>query len=93
MHFVNINLVTYYCTNTSVCYQVALVSQSLELFSGSLRYNIEYGLKDCNIEKVKEAAKKANADSFISELKNEYDTGTNTHSTFYIIQIGYHRCH
>ncbi|XP_070846663.1 antigen peptide transporter 2 isoform X1 [Chaetodon trifascialis] len=54
--------------------KVALVSQNPVLFSGSLRYNIEYGLKDCTIEKVKEAAKKANADDFISELENEYDT-------------------
>ncbi|XP_041818378.1 antigen peptide transporter 2 [Chelmon rostratus] len=54
--------------------KVALVSQNPVLFSGSLRYNIEYGLKDCTIEKVKEAAKKANADEFISKLENEYDT-------------------
>ncbi|XP_074475434.1 antigen peptide transporter 2 [Sebastes fasciatus] len=54
--------------------KMALVSQNPVLFSGSLRYNIEYGLQDCTIEKVKEAAKKANADGFISELENEYDT-------------------
>ncbi|XP_041671892.1 antigen peptide transporter 2 isoform X2 [Cheilinus undulatus] len=56
--------------------KVALVSQNPELFSGSLRYNIEYGLKDCSIEKVKEAAEKANADTFISELEDGYDTET-----------------
>jgi len=55
---------------------MALVSQNPVLFSGSLRYNIEYGLNDCTLERVKEAAKKANADHFISELKNKYDTGT-----------------
>ncbi|TKS89483.1 Antigen peptide transporter 2 [Collichthys lucidus] len=54
--------------------KVALVSQNPELFSGSLRYNIEYGLKDCSIERVKEAAKKTNADDFISQLENAYDT-------------------
>ncbi|XP_071319668.1 antigen peptide transporter 2 isoform X2 [Trachinotus anak] len=54
--------------------KVAVVSQSPVLFSGSLRYNIEYGLKDCSIERVKEAAKKANADDFISGLEDEYDT-------------------
>lgn len=54
--------------------QVALVSQNPVLFSGSLRYNIAYGLTDCSLEEVKEAAKKANADDFISELENEYDT-------------------
>ncbi|XP_034427433.1 antigen peptide transporter 2 [Hippoglossus hippoglossus] len=54
--------------------QVALVSQNPVLFSGSLRYNIEYGLKDCSIEKIKEVAKKVNVDEFISSQKNEYDT-------------------
>lgn len=54
--------------------KVALVSQSPELFYGSLRYNIEYGLKDCTLDKVKAAAKAANADAFISELENGYDT-------------------
>ncbi|XP_034563361.1 antigen peptide transporter 2 [Notolabrus celidotus] len=54
--------------------KVALVSQNPVLFSGSLRYNIEYGLKDCSLEKVREAAEKVNADGFISELENEYDT-------------------
>ncbi|KAI3365054.1 hypothetical protein L3Q82_010173, partial [Scortum barcoo] len=54
--------------------KVALVSQNPVLFSGSLRYNIGYGLKDCSIEEVKEAARKAKADEFISELESEYDT-------------------
>ncbi|XP_070708421.1 antigen peptide transporter 2 [Pempheris klunzingeri] len=54
--------------------KMALVSQNPVLFSGSLRYNIEYGLKECTLEKVKEAAKKANADDFISGLENGYDT-------------------
>lgn len=54
------------------------MSQDLELFSGSLRYNVEYGLKGCTYEKVRDAAKKAKADAFISELKDQYDTGTNT---------------
>ncbi|KAM7381175.1 hypothetical protein PAMA_012153 [Pampus argenteus] len=54
--------------------QMALVSQNPVLFSGSLRYNIEYGLKDCTMEKVKAAAQKANADGFICELEDEYDT-------------------
>ncbi|XP_068610290.1 antigen peptide transporter 2 [Brachionichthys hirsutus] len=54
--------------------KMASVSQSPELFSASLRHNIEYGLKDCSIEKVKRAAKKVNADDFIAELDNEHDT-------------------
>lgn len=62
---------------------MAVVSQNPVLFSGSLRYNIEYGLKDCNLEKVKEAAKKANADDFISELENGYNTGTEVAMTLW----------
>lgn len=54
--------------------KVAVVSQNPVLFSGSLKYNIGYGLEGCTIEKVKEAAEKANADAFISELDDEYDT-------------------
>lgn len=54
---------------------MALVSQNPVLFSGSLRYNMEYGLKDCSMEKVEEATKKANADKFICEMENGYDTG------------------
>ncbi|XP_037320468.2 antigen peptide transporter 2 [Pungitius pungitius] len=54
--------------------KMSLVSQNPVLFSGSLKYNMEYGLKDCGVEKVKEAAKKANADKFICEMENGYDT-------------------
>nr|XP_046233565.1 antigen peptide transporter 2 [Scatophagus argus]XP_046233567.1 antigen peptide transporter 2 [Scatophagus argus] len=53
--------------------KMALVSQSPELFAGSLRYNIEYGLKDCTIEKVKEAVETAKANDLISQLE-DYDT-------------------
>ncbi|KTF88321.1 hypothetical protein cypCar_00021318 [Cyprinus carpio] len=54
--------------------KVAMVSQDPVLFSGSARYNIEYGLKDCTLERVKEAARKANAHNFISKLEQGYDT-------------------
>ncbi|CAJ1079987.1 antigen peptide transporter 2 [Xyrichtys novacula] len=54
--------------------KVTSVAQNPVLFSGSLKYNIEYGLEDCSLERVKEAAKKANADKFISDLGDEYDT-------------------
>lgn len=55
-------------------HKMALVSQNPVLFSGSLRYNIEYGLREDNIEKVRETAKKIQAESFISDLDNGYDT-------------------
>uniref|UniRef100_A0A1A8NXW2 Transporter associated with antigen processing, subunit type t, teleost specific n=3 Tax=Nothobranchius rachovii TaxID=451742 RepID=A0A1A8NXW2_9TELE len=54
--------------------KVALVSQNPVLFSGSLRYNIEYGLKDCSVEKLKEVAEKIDAHDFISEMEDGYDT-------------------
>ncbi|KAK6291030.1 hypothetical protein J4Q44_G00385630 [Coregonus suidteri] len=36
--------------------------------------NIAYGLADCSLERVQEAARRANAHSFISQLEKGYDT-------------------
>lgn len=57
-----------------LCSQMAAVSQNPVLFSGSVKYNIAYGLRDCTIERVEEAAKKANAHDFICRLDKGYDT-------------------
>lgn len=54
--------------------KMALVSQSPELFRGSLKYNIEYGLKKSDMEKVVETVKRINAESFFSDLDEGYDT-------------------
>ncbi|XP_051958977.1 antigen peptide transporter 2 isoform X2 [Xyrauchen texanus] len=54
--------------------KVAMVAQKPVLFSGSVRHNIEYGLQDCTIERVEEAARKANAHDFICMLEEGYDT-------------------
>ncbi|XP_051522470.1 antigen peptide transporter 2-like isoform X1 [Myxocyprinus asiaticus] len=54
--------------------KVVMVSQKPVLFSGSVRHNIEYGLQDCTIERVEEAARKANAHDFICMLEQGYDT-------------------
>ncbi|XP_051526500.1 antigen peptide transporter 2-like [Myxocyprinus asiaticus] len=54
--------------------KIAMVGQEPVLFSGTIRDNITYGLPDCSMERVKEAASKANAHAFISKLENGYDT-------------------
>ncbi|XP_046320497.1 antigen peptide transporter 2 [Marmota monax] len=50
--------------------QVALVGQEPVLFSGSVRDNIAYGLKNCEDDKVMAAARAAHAYDFISEMKH-----------------------
>lgn len=55
--------------------QVAVVNQDPVLFSTSIRDNIAYGLSDCSLQQVEEAARSANAHDFISKLKKGYDTG------------------
>ena len=44
------------------------------MFSGTVFENISYGKPDATIEEVIDAAKKAGADEFITELKDGYDT-------------------
>ncbi len=60
---------------TSLRQQIAIVSQRVTLFNGSVYSNISYGdLKDCSSEQVMAAAKMANADEFIKNLPQGYDT-------------------
>ncbi|CAL9699529.1 unnamed protein product [Knipowitschia caucasica] len=54
--------------------KMAVVSQNPVLFCGSLKYNIEYGLKESNMDTVQEAAARIKAESHFSELNNGYDT-------------------
>ncbi|WP_100371724.1 ABC transporter ATP-binding protein [Bacillus sp. FJAT-45037] len=53
--------------------QMGYVLQDPFLFEGSIRENIRYGKLDATDEEVEAAAKRANAHSFISRLKDQYD--------------------
>ncbi|XP_012577233.1 PREDICTED: antigen peptide transporter 2 [Condylura cristata] len=50
--------------------QVTVVGQEPVLFSGSVRDNIAYGLKNCSEEKVLAAVRAAKADEFIEEMEH-----------------------
>ena len=54
--------------------QIGIVPQETMLFSTTVRENIRYGRLDATDEEVEQAAKAANADGFIRELPNGYDT-------------------
>lgn len=54
--------------------KIAVVSQEPVLFSGSIRDNIAYGLAECSLDEIQEAAHKANAHDFIEQQANGYDT-------------------
>lgn len=51
-----------------------MVIQDTHLFTGTIADNIRYGKLDATDEEIREAAKIANADSFISRLPQGYDT-------------------
>ena len=53
---------------------IGLVSQDVFLFHGTVRENISYGSPDVTISQIQEAAKIAEADQFINELPQGYDT-------------------
>jgi ATP-binding cassette, subfamily B, multidrug efflux pump len=53
---------------------MAFVLQDTFLFEGTIRDNIRYGRLDASDEAVEQAAKWANAHSFITKLPNGYDT-------------------
>ncbi|XP_044027715.1 antigen peptide transporter 2a [Siniperca chuatsi] len=54
--------------------KIAVVNQEPVLFSGSIRDNIAYGLADCSLDEIQEAARKANAHDFIKQMEKGYDT-------------------
>jgi ATP-binding cassette, subfamily B, multidrug efflux pump len=54
--------------------QLGVVLQDVFLFSGTVMDNIRYGRLEATDEEVKEAARLANADTFIRRLPNGYET-------------------
>ena len=59
---------------------IAMVLQDTYLFEGTIKDNIKYGKLDATDEEVYEAAKLANADDFIKDLPEGYDTMINATS-------------
>lgn len=53
---------------------LSVVLQDTQLFTGTIEDNIRYGRLDASREEVIEAAKLANADTFIRRLPDGYDT-------------------
>ncbi len=53
---------------------IGIAMQDVFLFSDTIEGNIAYGVPDCSFERVEKAAKMADADSFIQELPEGYDT-------------------
>ena len=54
--------------------QIGVVQQDVYLFAGTVMENIRYGRPNATDEEIVEAAKKANAHSFIEGLPNGYQT-------------------
>jgi len=53
---------------------MAIVPQEVLLFGGTIRENIAYGNPEASDEEIMEAAKRANAHSFIQEFPDAYET-------------------
>jgi ATP-binding cassette, subfamily B, bacterial MsbA len=54
--------------------QIGIVTQEIVLFNETVADNIRYGMETCSDEEVVQAARVANADEFIRQLPQGYDT-------------------
>ena len=61
-------------TKKSLREQIAIVLQDTILFSTTIRENIAYGRPEATDAEIREAARRAQADDFISRLPNGYDS-------------------
>ena len=60
-------------TKKSLRQQIAIVLQDTLLFATTVRENIAYGRPDATEDEIREAAQRAQADEFISQLPNGYE--------------------
>ncbi len=61
-------------TQKSLREAIGIVQQDVYLFDGSIAENIAYGRPGASADEVREAARLANIDAFISSLPDGYDT-------------------
>jgi len=61
--------------------QIGIVPQEPILFSGTARENIAYGKPDASAAEIEAAARAANADEFMRDLPNGYDTSVGERAT------------
>ncbi|WNF27149.1 ABC transporter ATP-binding protein [Streptomyces sp. C11-1] len=66
-------------TQASLRSAIGLVPEDSFLFSDTVRANIAYGFPDATQEQIEQAARAAQADRFIAELPNGYDTTVGEH--------------
>nr|WP_205738158.1 ABC transporter ATP-binding protein/permease [Granulosicoccus antarcticus] len=62
------------CTQTSLRDALGVVPQDTVMFNDTIRYNLAYAHPEADDERVAEAARRANLDTFISELPQGYET-------------------
>ena len=60
---------------------IGVVSQNCILFNDTIANNITFGLKDVPLERIREAARIANADDFIMQMPQGYDTSVGDHGS------------
>ena len=61
-------------TRESLRRQIGLVLQESILFGATIGENVAYGRPEADLQEIVAAARAANADEFIGELENGYDT-------------------
>jgi ATP-binding cassette, subfamily B, bacterial len=61
-------------TRKSLRSQIGIVQQDVFLFTGTLRENIAYGMLNATEEQIREAARRAHLEDFISSLPDGYET-------------------